>query len=128
MKRVLILGCLLALPLYSSADVQSCSGTSPFGVRQFLWDSETGSAKFVDIDGAEHAGSVTLTRTHDKGEKVNLRFLFENPKKMAANTAEFIIFPVGSDYRIIGVGYVEADGAEHLSTLIENSDAACVKL
>ena len=132
MKRIFLCAAVLSFSSHILAEVNFCDLIEPLGgrvgVKQVIWDTQTEAAKFTDMAGEEFLGSITNAKPHDKGQKLNLRFHFDDADFLGFDSAEFIVFPVGGTHRVIGVGYIEKDDYEHLSGLVSNSDANCVKL
>jgi hypothetical protein len=132
MRKIALCAALLSLSNYALAEVNFCELIEPLGggvgVRQVIWDTRTEAAKFTDRGGEEFVGSITNATPHDEGQKLNLRFHFDDADFLGFDSAEFIVFPVGGTHRVIGVGYIEKDDFEYLSGLLSNSDAHCVKL
>ncbi len=95
--------------------------------RAVGWNAGTGEAKAMDGLGATHQGRVTGSRPHGSGRKVNLAIDF-NDGIFGRLPTEFVVFPSGSEVRVIGVSYRIVDGARLLDISWGNHIAECSTL
>ena len=104
--------------------VDGNSATLPTAVS---WDTSTNQAKADFSLYGKKSGTLTLSRPHDDGAKVNL--VFPSSDSSLANQFELIVFPVGrNEYRILGVAYSIIDGQKHLTLGLGNETASCSTL
>jgi uncharacterized membrane protein len=95
------------------------------GPQAVAWDDVARTARYINVSGEKFSGTVVYVRPHDTGVKVNL--VFENlGRSWEGNQVqyEFIVFPVGDKFRILGMmhklvgGQRYLDRLEQLSTLM----------
>jgi hypothetical protein len=96
------------------------------GIKAIAWN-EDNTAKVTDSVNATFSGRVTLKRKHNDGEKVNILIKYD-PARYGADAAEYMVFPVDGQFRVIGVTYVIRDNEKFLNTYDGNFLATCLSL
>lgn len=93
--------------------------------KAVTWNEKTKEAELIDWKDKTFSGKVTLSRKHFEGQKVNILVHFKKPY-LGINIAEFIVFPVKKDFRILGSGYVVKKGKRFLNITYGNRTAKCL--
>lgn len=119
---------LLSFPAICFANTSICKlEDNSSAIKAIAWDKNNGKAKITDSLDKQYEGVVTLSRKHDRGDKVNIYIKYDEPYD-GNDAAEFIIFPVTSGYRVIGVSYIIKNGDKYLNTFGGNYTATCLSL
>ncbi len=102
-------------------------GTEFSTLEAIAWNTESHGATLKTTTGDELKGKVIATKDHNGGKSVNILFKHETPY-YGADKTEFIVFPVQSTYRAIGVTYTEVDNLTLLNTFQGNTELSCMAL
>ena len=90
------------------------------------WDSVSQKAKIKYWTGRSYEGTLTLTRKHNTGTKVNLSF---KPDPIYGDEYEYIVFSVpGGGHRVLGAGFVHTNGTKRLNYGLGSYEATCSSL
>ena len=118
---------LCFIPSISLASSHICKlEDSLTGIKAIAWNDETGSAKITDFANNSYEGKVVLSRKHTAvGNKVNIYIPYNNKSYGAA---EYVVFPVGHAFRVIGVTYVIKGNNKYLNTSEGNFEATCLSM
>ena len=117
---------LFAFTSHANAVLLTCEVDEPtIGPRKIAIDTDKRSARYVDLANKEHLGEVTFVRKHDQGLKLNMSFVFPD-QDYGISRSEYMLFTSDwKTYRLVGVGFAEFKGKEHLTQLLSNSAAQC---
>jgi len=126
MKNVFLLAFLLTAACSASAKSTICKVDDEVFITALAFNDDR-SASYTDPSGKKHEGRVTARRPHFGGEKTNILFMLEEPR-FGADAMEFVLFPAGAEYRVIGVGYKRLDGKLTLDIFAGNNKASCAAL
>ena len=126
-KLILLLGTVMCLPAMANDNICTTIGDDFAASKAIAWDSSSKIATLKTSTGDDVKGKVVASRDHNGGQKVNLVFE-HSPPYYEADITEYIIFPVLSGYRAIGVTYVKSNGARLLDTSLGNNELNCVSL
>lgn len=130
MQRLALAVALAAIGGPVAAQWTICSIKVPkdsMGFKSVGWNASTGEAKAIDSYGATHRGKVTGSRPHDSGRKVNV-VIDHNDAVLGGRLTEFVVFPAGTEMRVIGVSYRTVDGTRLLDLSWGNHPAECMTL
>ncbi|MFV1976449.1 MAG: hypothetical protein ACC651_11925 [Candidatus Scalindua sp.] len=120
---------LSLVPATSWANLTICKlEESSIGIKAISWDDNTGAAKVTDLLNNSYAGTVTLTRKHNDGKKVNIYIQYDKPY-YGDDAAEYIVFPAGlNGFRVISVSYIVKEKKKYLNTSQGNYSATCLSM